>query len=353
MAAMSGRERVLAAVQFRPTDVLPVQPLIAEYSTVTLRMSMRDYYTSAENLAGAQIATYRALGHDMLFLASDQYYIPEGLGGRYDFPENEAPAQLEPPAHTLDQVFDLEVPDPHTAGRMPMVLDAIRRVHRALGGEVALRAPGIGVTSMAASLIGLDRFLEALGLIEMELPEARPDVIMRCFELAAETLTRWGMACREAGADIQNHGDSLASCDVLSPRVYARWSQPYERKVISAWKAEGLPAILHICGNTTPILPLMAETGAACLEIDHKVDLRTAKDVVGRRACLIGNLDPVAVLVEGTPAQVRQAAADCIAAAAAGGGYILGSGCHVPRATPLQNLRDMVSAAHTHPNAFS
>ncbi len=353
MGTMSGRERVFAAMHFQPTDVLPVQPLIAEYSIASVGMSMREYYSNAGNFARAQVATHRMVGHDMLFLASDQYYIVEGMGGGYEFTENEAPAQLEPPARELDRVFDLRVPNPYTDGRMPMVLDAIHLVRRQVGNEVALRAPGVGVTSFAASLVGINRLLTELGMVEAGLPEARPDVITRCFELAAETLTKWGLACKEAGADVQNHGDSLASSDVLSPRIYARWSQPYERQVISAWKAHGIPAALHICGNTTPILSLMAETGAAFIEIDHKVNLRRAKEVVGRRACLIGNLDPVAVLVEGTPEEVRQAAEDCIAAAASGGGYILGTGCHVPRPTPPQNLRAMVAAARAHPNGLS
>jgi uroporphyrinogen decarboxylase len=352
MASMSGRERVLAAMRFQPTDCLPVQPLIAEYSTVILGKSMRQYCTSAEDYARAQVATYRAIGHDMLFLASDQYYIIEGIGGRYSYPETEAPNQDEPPALELDQVFDLKVPDPYSAGRMPMVLDAIQRVRRELGDEVALRAPGIGVTSFAASLIGLNRFLMELGMVEMGMPEARPDVITRCFELGAETLSRWGLACREAGADVLNHGDSLASPDVLSPRVYARWSEPYERQVFSAWLARGVPAVLHICGNTTPILSRMADTGAAFLEIDHKVDLGKAKEIVGRRACIIGNLNPVGVVVNGTPDEVREAAQQCIDVAAPGGGYILGTGCHVARPTPLENLRAMISAARAYPNGL-
>ncbi|HEY8477317.1 MAG TPA: uroporphyrinogen decarboxylase family protein [Chloroflexota bacterium] len=349
---MSGRERILAAMRFEPTDVLPVQPLIAEFAPVVVGMTVREYCTSAEHFARAQIAAYRAVGHDMLFLASDQYYIPQGFGGVYNFPEDETPDQQEPPARELDEVFDLEVPNPYTDGRMPMILEVIHRVRRELGDEVAIRAPGIGVTSLAANLVGLQRFLLELGLVEMEMPEARPDVVTRCFDLAAETLIRWGLACREAGADVQTHGDSLASPDMLSPRTYANWSQPYEKRVITAWKRHGIPAVLHICGNTTPILELMADTGAAFLEIDHKADLRRAKAAVGGRVCLIGNVDPVAVLMQGTPEDVRQAAERCIEVAAANGGYILGTGCHVPRPTPMANLQALVATARAHPNRF-
>ena len=67
--------------------------------------------------------------------------------------------------------------------------------------------------------------------------------------------------------------------------------------------------------------------------------------MVGDRACLIGNVDPVTVLMQGTPEKVRAASNACLDAAAAGGGYILGSGCVVPRVSPFENVRAMVQAA--------
>lgn len=50
--------------------------------------------------------------------------------------------------------------------------------------------------------------------------------------------------------------------------------------------------LLHICGNMTPVLELMADTVADILELDSKVNLATAKQRVGHRVCLMGNLDP-------------------------------------------------------------
>ena len=71
-------------------------------------------------------------------------------------------------------------------------------------------------------------------------------------------------------------------------------------------------------------------TGADVIEVDHKVDLAFARRVIGDRSCVIGNIDPVTVLLQGTPEQVRTVADGCLETGA-GGGYILGSGCVVPR----------------------
>ena len=39
----------------------------------------------------------------------------------------------------------------------------------------------------------------------------------------------------------------------------------------------------------------------------------------------------------------------CIDQAGAGGGFLLGSGCIVPRYSPLENVQEMVRVAHSQP----
>jgi uroporphyrinogen decarboxylase len=53
----------------------------------------------------------------------------------------------------------------------------------------------------------------------------------------------------------------------------------------------------------------------------------------------------VQIVLRGTPDDVRSASTRCLAQAVAGGGFILGTGCFVPRGTPVENLRAMVEAA--------
>ena len=110
--------------------------------------------------------------------------------------------------------------------------------------------------------------------------------------------------------------------------------------------------MLHICGDSTKVLHLYADTGADIVEIDHKVDLAMAKQAIGDKTCLLGNVDTVSALLLGTPDLVRHDAEACISAAAANGRYMLGSGCMVPRPTPVENVKAMVEVAHSHANDF-
>jgi uroporphyrinogen decarboxylase len=171
-------------------------------------------------------------------------------------------------------------------------------------------------------------------------------------DLTTQALIRFATACLQAGAHLVQAGDSLASLDMISPAMYRQWAWPAERKFFEAVNPVadrcGAATLLHICGNMTPALECMADTGAHILELDSKVDLRVAKARVGRRVCLMGNLNPVECLWRGTPAQVMEEARRALQAAGQEGGFILGSGCEVPVAAPPENLRAMVQAARDH-----
>jgi uroporphyrinogen decarboxylase len=233
---------------------------------------------------------------------------------------------------------------------MPVVLEAARRVRAAVGDKVAIRTPGTGPFALASYFIGTQNWLVEVGLAHASLPEANPDAIHYALNLAAEALIAFGKACFDAGSDILHCGDSLSSCDMISPKQYEEYAFPYQKKVIQAWKAYGARTLLHICGDSTKVLHLYADTGADIVEIDHKVDLAYAKRTIGQRTCLLGNVDTVSTLFLGSPDDVRQASEKCIADAAHGGAYMLGSGCMTPRNTPLDNMRAMVSVARSHPN---
>jgi uroporphyrinogen-III decarboxylase len=68
-----------------------------------------------------------------------------------------------------------------------------------------------------------------------------------------------------------------------------------------------------------------------------------ARAAAGAEQALCGNLDPVRVMLGGTPAEIRAALAAC--EREAGPRYVVGAGCEIPRGTPLQNVRALVEYA--------
>ncbi|MCC6167266.1 MAG: uroporphyrinogen decarboxylase family protein [Caldilineaceae bacterium] len=350
VTTLTSRDRVLAAIRRQPTDCVVAMPYMYDIAPINTGVALRDYYTNPAALAHAQVAFQAMAGQDVIAIGADNFYIAEGFGCKTTRSEDEVPSLVEPPCSDLMQVYDLAVPDPHTDGRMPVMLEALRLARQAVGDAVALRSPGTGPFALASYFIGSQEWLMEVGMVEGGLDEGgeKEAALHHALGLASDALIAFGKACWDAGADILHCGDSLASCNVISPHTFQRFSFPYLQKVFSAWADYGIDRkLLHICGNSTKVLELYAATGADMVEIDHAVDLRVAKQRIGDKIILIGNVHTVEELLQGTPETVTAAANRCIDHAGAGGGFMLGSGCIVPRYTPLENVQAMVAAAHS------
>ena len=121
----------------------------------------------------------------------------------------------------------------------------------------------------------------------------------------------------------------------MRPEHYAESILPHERELIAAVHRMDVPVKLHICGDITHLLPLMADLEADVVDIDWQVDLRGARRILGPETCLCGNFDPVAILLHATPAKVGEECRRCIRQA--GPPFILSPGCEVPPDTPAEN----------------
>jgi uroporphyrinogen-III decarboxylase len=125
-----------------------------------------------------------------------------------------------------------------------------------------------------------------------------------------------------------------------------------KERVVSGFKARcpGTPVYTHTCGRIGDRLELLEETGTDGIDtLDPPplgdVDLAEAKERVGSRLFLKGNVDPVGTVLRGTPDEVRADALRRIACGGRGGGYVLSTACSVPPAAPPANVRALRAAA--------
>ncbi|MBI2928458.1 MAG: uroporphyrinogen decarboxylase family protein [Verrucomicrobia bacterium] len=348
---MTSLQRIQCAARRGQPDFIPVAPYLGNHGARVAGVPIGEYCRSGRLMAEAQLRAWEVYGQDAVVAQSDNYYLAEGFGVEVEHYADSTPTLKTPAVHELDEIFKLRVPDPQRDGRMPVYLEAIALLAEKTRGQVAVRAPGTGPFSLASHLLGTERFLLELALAEREPGGHAERALHHLMDATTEALITFAKACLAAGAHLVQAGDSLASIDMISPAMYRKWAWPSERRFFEtlnplAEKA-GAATLLHICGDMTPVLEWMADTGAHVLELDSKVSLRAAKQRVGQRVCLMGNLNPVTVLWQGTPADMAAAAHAAIVDAGAKGGFILGSGCEVPPAAPRENLTAMVRAARS------
>jgi len=171
-----------------------------------------------------------------------------------------------------------------------------------------------------------------------------PAFVRELLDFVVEMGLQFARAQIEAGAEIIGVGDAAAS--LVGPDLYERFVWPWEKRLVDGIHAAGGLVRLHICGNTTKILAAMGRLGCDIVDMDFPVPLSAARAGMGADQVLLGNLEPVGILRNGTPEQVTALLARCHAAA--GPRYIVGAGCEVPRDTPEANFRAMCDYAAQH-----
>jgi len=165
-------------------------------------------------------------------------------------------------------------------------------------------------------------------------------------EFTTEALLQLTKPFLELGLSL-SISDPVASGSLLRKKHFDEFVVPYTRRFIEGCKALGPICVTgHICGDTTAILEGMVECGYDVVSLDNAVDLRIAKQRVGDRVHLLGNVDPVNILRSGSPDDVRRNVGECFAKAWDNPkGYTIGTGCDTPLFTPMENSLAFMEAA--------
>jgi len=230
---------------------------------------------------------------------------------------------------------------------MPVYIEAIRRIRDAVGENAAIRGCGTGPFVLAGHLCGIERLLVWLAETETGI-EDHGDALRRLFGLGLDVLVAFATAQLEAGATIIQLADSLASLQVISPRMYETYVFPYEQAFFSRMRGKceeyGAVALLHICGDNTRVFGDYVATGADIIAVDHAASLDEAARIIADRACIIGNMNPSGTLLFGTPDEATAEATACLDAMSSHR-YLLGTGCEVSVDTPAANMQAMLAVA--------
>lgn len=175
----------------------------------------------------------------------------------------------------------------------------------------------------------------------------RPDFVTDTLRRQAEAVIRRAERLLAAGIDALYIGDPSASCSLISPAHFEEFCLPAYQLFCSHFpRPRAVPIYIHVCGNSKPILEMLADTGADVVEpLDPLggVSVADAKQRIGGRVALMGGVNTV-TLSRGTPEQVRD---EAIRKCREGGphGYILAAGDMVPPDTSMANVRALVEVA--------
>jgi len=222
------------------------------------------------------------------------------------------------------------------------VKQRVKKIKDALGddGILGVWAPH-GPFNNASLLIPLND-LYALFLTDFEFYD-------RLMNFAMERILDYTTAMDEAGVDVLCVGGNVPG-GFLGKRIYDEYVLPYEKKYIEFCQKNGTPALYHNCGEIMNLVESYKELGVRMVEPFSPpplgdADLAKAKEIVNGDYVMIGGVDQVRYLQNGTPDEVKRITEQTIKIGKPGGKFILQSADFLEYGTPFENLEAYVQAA--------
>lgn len=275
---------------------------------------------------------------DAAIIFSDILTLPQAMGLGLHFLPGEGPC-FERPVRTERDVRRLAPPDPETD--LGYVMDALRLTRRELAGRLPLIGFAGSPWTLATYMVegGSSRDFATIKAMVYD----RPDLAHALLDVLARATTDYLNAQIAAGAQAVQIFDTWGG--VLEPAWYRTFSLDYMARIVAdlTREADGrrVPVILFT-KNGGQWLEWMAATGCDALGLDWTTDIGDARDRVGARVALQGNLDPG--VLHARPEVIRQTVHRICDRFGNGPGHVFNLGHGVQPATDPEHVAAMVEA---------
>jgi len=247
----------------------------------------------------------------------------------------------EPAVRTMADVKRIYVPDKSYYVELGWA-DRQRKVLQRAGDNMAIIGDCNSATlAFYETLRGMDQAMFDL----IDEPELVHAVMDKGLAIAIEK----GKFNLDLGLRILRLNDSIANMSVISPSHWRQFIKPRIMEFCAELhRYEPTVRIYcHICGNVLPVLADLVETGLDCiapLDPLGGFTCRQAREAVGQDVALMGGINTMSFLDKNLE-EIVQEARECMMEAGLYGGFILGSGCVVPRDARVETLMAAAAAA--------
>lgn len=290
-------------------STIPFIPTIFAHSAKVIGVTPSAIAQDEDLLVKSQLECYELYQHDLISVGVDIYNVEyEALGAKVKFHDNEElPAISDVLVKEESDLAKLKVPDPETAGRMPMFLSAVKKIHDKVGNEVIVNGTVIGPFTLAAIMRGFENFI--MDLIY------NPEFAFSLMEFSNEVSLAYAKSFIKRGVGLSIN-ESWIAPPLLSPTFYQDYVVDYEKQLVMAIKEAGQKNVALISGgNTTDIVNDMATTGTSLLLADSECDRIYYKKVCKENNILMRASIPSQVVEDGDSEtmkkHVKQVIDDC------------------------------------------
>lgn len=346
-------DRYLKALLRQPVDMTPVWMMrqagryLPEYRQ--LRAEAGDFMalcTNPELACEVTLQPLRRFELDAAILFSDILTIPDAMGLGLYFEAGEGP-KFKHPISSQAQIKALPLFDPEV--ELKYVMDAVRTIRRNLKGDVPLIGFSGSPWTLATYMIEGGSSKAFTKIKKMAFSE--PQALHLLLDKLADAVVLYLNAQIAAGAQSVMVFDTWGG--VLSPRDYQLFSLQYMQKIVAGLCRENegrkVPVTLFT-KNGGMWLEAIADTGCDAVGLDWTIDIADARQRVGDRVALQGNMDPS--MLYAPASRIEQEVQDILAGYGQGPGHVfnLGHGIHLD--VPPEHAKVFVDAVHRYSQPY-
>jgi len=308
---MTSLERVLTTLGHQEPDRVPLFLLLTMHGAKALGMSIKEYFSKAENVVKGQLLMQKKYQNDCLV----GYYFgaieAEAWGSDVIYFDDGPANAGEPIIKKFTDIKNLQPPIPEETPCLIKVLDTIRML-----SEQSRDIPILGLVLSPFSLpviqMGFPKYIELM--------YEEPQLFEQLMTVNEQFCVAWANAQFAAGATAIAYYDPVSSSTIVSPEQYLETGFEIAKRTLAQFNG---PSATHLAsGRAFPNTDLFAKTGTSALGCSTLEDLAELKHACRGKLTLMGNLNGIEMRhwsVEKAEQKVREA----ISKAAAGGGFIL------------------------------
>ncbi len=311
----------------RTSPIKRALPILSFPSIQLMNTTVRDLISSSEMQArGMKLIADRtssAAAVSMMDLSVEA----EALGAPVKVSEDEVPAVTGHVIETEDEARALILPNIEET-RAGLYVESIRKACEQITDRPVF-AGVIGPFSLAGRLLDVTEI--------MMLCYDEPDMVHVVLEKATEFLIRYIRAYRETGAGGVMVAEPLAG--LLSPGLMEEFAAPYMKRIVDAVQDDEFIVIYHNCGGAVlRLIDSIVTCGAAAYHFGNAIDMKAALEKMPSDVVVMGNIDPVGQLTEGTPEGVYAATRALLEQCSIHQNFVISSGCDIPPRAKWENI---------------
>lgn len=321
-----GKELLLKTLRHEPTERPPWIPFVGVHAGKLKGYTAEEVLKDGDKLFESLLEAHKLYSPDGMPVIFDLQIEAEILGCDLVWAKDNPPSVA---SHPLKD--DKKVPCKCTipskeSGRIPIVLDVMKRIKAEVGNETALYGLICGPFTLASHLRGSDLFMDMI-LDEEYVEELLGFCTEVCFAMTDYYV--------EAGMDVIAVVDPLVS--QVSPDHFSSILSESFTAVFDYIRNKGAFSSFFVCGNATGQMEGMCKTNPDSISIDENVDMKQAKEITDKYNIAIGgNIPLTTTMLFGKQQDNMKYVVDLIDSVDKNN-LIVAPGCDMPYDVPAEN----------------